>query len=49
MWVKLWQRLKGSGVYESIVETHELCEETPQTNDATSNVPEEGKRIRDNC
>ena len=39
-----WQRAKGSGVYESIVETHELCKEIPQTNDATSNVPEGGER-----
>ena len=39
-----WQRAKGSSVYESIVETHELHEEIPQTNDATRNVPEEGGR-----
>ena len=39
-----WQRAKESDVYESIVETHELREEIPQTNDATSNVPEGGER-----
>ena len=33
-----WQRAKGS------VEAHELREEIPQTNDATSNVPEEGEQ-----
>ena len=39
-----WQSTKGSGGYERLAETHELCEEIPKNDDETSNVPDETER-----